>query len=327
MANLISFRLLGLQLVADGTGTGATGGTADGGTTASGATGVTETAAVSQKKGVKSNPLANVKYGKQESAQTADVQEESTAANEKTVVESKPDRNAEFEALIKGDYKDLYDAKVASIVQQRLKGSKEIESKFNALSPVLDILGQKYGVDPTDVEALNKAIQEDDSYYADEAMSKGMSVEELKRIKKIERENAEFRKAERERTERAGQKKVYAEWLKQADAAKQIYPSLDLATEAKNPNFMALLKNGIDVGTAYMVIHKDEVIPAAMQFAAQTAQKSLANNLMTNKARPVENGNSSQSAPIVKSDVSQLNRKDLAEIRRRVANGERISFG
>ena len=97
MTKQFYFQKLNLQLFAEGAGTGASG------TGAEGATGVTETTAVSQtKKGVKSNPLATVVYGKQDdAAQTADVQ------NNTTVAESvqQPDRNAEFEKLIKGEYK------------------------------------------------------------------------------------------------------------------------------------------------------------------------------------------------------------------------------
>ena len=81
------------------------------------------------------------------------------------------------------------------------------------------------------------------------------------------------------------------------------------------------------VRTAYEVIHKDEIIPAAMHMTAKTVEQKLTNKIIAGGARPSENGNSSQGASVTKSDVSQLTKADRAEIARRVARGEKISFG
>ncbi len=138
MAKIILFPMfLNLQLFAEGAGGG------DGGTGAEGATGVNATAAVSQ---------------------TGE-----TAAPAAEVI-SPEDRNAKFEALIKGEYKDLFDAKMQDTIQKRLKGTKDTVDKYNALAPTLEMLSKKYGVEASDIEALNKAIQEDDTYYEEEAL-------------------------------------------------------------------------------------------------------------------------------------------------------------
>ena len=307
--------LLNLQLFAEGTGSG-TGG--DGGTGAEGTMGATVTAAMSQKKGVKSNPLANVVYGKQT--------EEASPVSEVKTETTTEDRNAKFEELIKGEYKDLYDARMQDTIQKRLKASKETVDKYNALSPTLETLAKKYGVDANNIEALNKAIQEDDSYYEEEALEKGMTVQQLKEIKKMEREHAELKKMmdEKQRREQAG--KQYAQWMQQAEEAKRIYPNLNLDTEAKNPQFLRLLNSGVDVATAYKAIHMDELIPAAMQYTAKTVEQKITNKIASNGARPIENGISSQGATVVKSDVSKLTKADRQEIIRRVARGEKISF-
>lgn len=315
MANKILFpTLLNLQLFADG---GAGG---DGGTGAEGATGVSATAAVSQTKGVKSNPLADVKYGTQveETAPAAEVETEAPVEVE--------DRNAKFEALIKGEYKDLYDARVQDTVQKRLKGSKETVEKYEALAPTLEMLAKKYGVDATDIKALNKAIEEDDSYYEEEALEKGVTVEQLKEIRKMERENAELKRQMEEQNRRDNANKLYAQWMEQEQQTKTVYPSFDLRTEMQNPKFVDLLRSNIDVKTAFEVIHKDEIIPAAMQYTAQRVEQKIADKIIANGARPTENGNSSQGASVTKSDVSQLTKADRAEINRRVMGGARITF-
>ena len=301
--------MLSLQLFAEGAGAG-DGGTAQG-------QGVTEAAALSQTKGEKANPLANVKYGIQEeqAAPAAEVQQ--TAA---------PDPNAEFEELIKGKYKSQYDAKMQDTIQKRLKSSKETVDKFNALSPTLELLAKKYGVDVADIAGLNKAIEEDDSYFEEEALQKGMTVQQLKEVRKMERENADLRAQMQEAQRQENGKKLYAAWMQQADEAKKVYPSFDLKAEMNNPKFLELLRSNIDVRTAYEVTHKDEIISGAMQFTAQAVESKLAKKIASNGARPAENGMRSQSAAVVKSDVSQLSKADRAEIIRRVQRGEKIRF-
>ena len=309
---IFSPMVLDLQLFAEG----ASGG--DGGTGAEGATGATATAAVSHTKGVKSNPLADVKYGVQPT-------EEATPAAE--VVENPTeDRNAKYEAFIK-EHKDLDDARIQSIVQKRLKSSKETVDKYNALTPTLEILAKKYGVDATDIEALNKAIEEDDSYFEEEALEKGITVEQLKETRKMEKEYAELKKFKEEQERKENANKIYSQWMEQAESTKQVYPSFDLRAEMQNPKFFELLRSNIDVRTAYEVIHKDDIIAGAMQFTAKKVEQNLTNKIIANGARPSENGNSSQGASVTKSDVSTLTKADRAEIARRVARGEKISFG
>ena len=303
---------LNLQLLADG-GTGA----ADGGTGAEGAKGATVGAAIPQTKGAK-NPLADVKYGIQEDVQTATAQ-----ANQ---VAQPDDRNAKFEELIKGEFKDLYDARVQDTIQKRLKGTKETVEQYEALKPTLEILSKKYGVDASDIKALSKAIEEDDSYFEEEAMEKGLSVEQLKEIRKMERENSQLKAQMEEANRKDSANRLYAQWMDQAEKTRSIYPSFNLEAEMQNPRFLDLLRSQIDVRTAYEVLHKDEIIPAFAQHTAKVVEQKLTNKIIANGARPTENGNSSQSAVITKSDVSQLSKEDRQEIMRRVARGEKIRF-
>jgi hypothetical protein len=306
MSIKVNSDIINLQLFAEGSGTG------DGG-----ATGVTGEAAVPQGKGVK-NPLENVQYGIQPDAQATAVQES---------VETPPDRNAEFEKLIKGEYKEQFNAKTQDIVQKRLKSTNETVDKFNALIPTLELLANKYGVDVNDIAALNTAIEDDDAYFEDEALEKGLTVQQLKEIRKMEKENSELKRQMREQEAQQNANKLYSAWIEQAENVKSVYPSFDLSAEMQNPRFVDLLRSNVDVRTAYEVLHKDEIIPAAMQFTAQKVEQKLANKIIANGARPTENGISSQAASQVKSDVSQLSKADLAEVAKRVLRGEKISFG
>ena len=308
--------MLNLQLFAEGGAGGAAGGTGGDGGTAQGQ-GVTGAAALPQTKGAKNNPLAEVKYGIQEDAAPAAEVQKPTEA---------PDLNAEFEKLIKGQYKEQYDARVQDTIQKRLKSSKETVDKYNALIPTLELLAKKYGVDATDVAALTKAIEEDDSFFEEEALAKGVTVQQLKEYRKMERENADLRRQMQEQQTKENANKLYAGWMTQAEEAKKVYPSFDLKTEMNNPKFLELLRSNIDVRTAYEVMHNDEIISGAMQFTAKTVERKIANKIAANGSRPSENGMRSQSAAVVKSDVSQLSKADRAEIIRRVQRGEKIRF-
>ena len=299
MTNLAKRQLnaLNLQLFAEGGdgGTGAEGSTADSGSFANSTEGV--------------------------NGNSTDVQ---VANAQTTDTNSVVDRKAEFEKLIKGEYKDLYNERVQNTVKNRLKGTQEQLARLDSLAPLLEMIGNKYGVDSNDAEALVKAIEDDDSYFADEAMERGITVEELKRIRKIERENAEFRRADEDRKARERADQIYQTWFNQAEDAKKIYPGLDLEVELKDERFGRLLSAGIDVKSAYQVIHQDEILGGAMQYAAQTAEKKVTDKIMANGRRPSESGISSQSASVVKPDVSKLTDADMDELIRKARNGERI---
>lgn len=118
----------------------------------------------------------------------------------------------------------------------------------------------------------------------------------------------------------------YGQWIRQAEAAKQIYPNLDLAQEVKNPMFAHLLRSGIDVGSAYLVTHQHQIIPAAMQYGVRSAGAKIASRIAANRARPAENGMGTTSAAVTKPDVSRMTKADRQQIARRVAAGERIVF-
>ena len=101
-----------------------------------------------------------------------------------------------FESLIKGKYKTEYDQRVKKAVMERLKGTKATISKF---APILDVLGQQYGIDVSDPEkidydALTRRLTDDKRLYEAEAMEKGIPLETLMHTKQLERQNAALRR-------------------------------------------------------------------------------------------------------------------------------------
>ena len=286
---------------------------AEGGAPAGGDGGAAAAApAEGPQQGVKGNPLANVKYGRQEGDPAAGDQQQSE------------DRNARFEELIKGEYKDLYDARVQDTIQKRLKGNEATVQKYNALSPVLEMLSSKYGVDAGDAEALAKAIEEDETFYEDEALEKGLTVQQVKEIRKMQRENEALKQQMEASQHKAMVDQTIAGWMQEAEELKQVYPGFDLDEEIRNEDFARLLKSNVPLRTAFEVIHKDEIIPAAMQFTAKKVEEKMANAVRSGQKRPTESASGSHGAVQVKSDPSKFTKADIDEIYRRTQRGERI---
>ena len=134
------------------------------GAAASGSAAGSPTAPAAQGKAER-NPHANVRYGKQAQAtpEPAEPAAQNNASADKTnnpvTTDVEQQRKAEFERLIKGEYKDLFDERTQKIINTRFKENKTLEEQANrakALDPVLDLLSSKYGVDSAHADAENK---------------------------------------------------------------------------------------------------------------------------------------------------------------------------
>lgn len=233
-----------------------------------------------------------------------------------------------FDDLIKGKHKDEYDRRVKAAIERRFKAQEPILARQQAIEPVLAMLAQRYGVDPMNVEALTRAVEDDEALYEAEASEKGVSVEQLKRMKQLERENDSLQRAVAERQRQENADRIYADWMRQTEEAKRVYPALDFETEVQDPNFLRLLRAGVDVRAAYEVVHRDDIIGGAMQFTAQKVAEKVASDVRTRGARPQEIGAGMQSSAVVrKAHASELTTEDVLEVARRAKKGIKTTFG
>ncbi len=216
------------------------------------------------------------------------------------------DPDADFEQLIRGQFKEQYQARVSRIVQDRLKNQQKTLEQYRQLTPSLERLAQKYGVEATDLQALGDAIAADTSLTSPQA------------------DAVKARMTEQDRQYQARQQ--YGQWAFQAQQARQMFPTLELSREVQNPRFLELLQGGARVDEAYLVVHRDEIIPAAMRFSAAAVEEKLANRIAANGARPMESGMSAQGTAVVKQDVSRMSKAQRQDIIRRVRQGEIIRF-
>ena len=316
-----------LQMFNDGGASGA-----EGSATATESAPKTENIPSGSSRRSKSGEFDNVVFGKQEGttsdgATSLDTEGNPTGAGKtdvSTTSNTLEERRKAYYDLINGEYKDIDQARFQDTFNKRFKEVKGMEAELAEYKELADMLRGKYSTD--DVKQLKNALREDTEYWEQVAEERGMTVEQYHAMQKLERENAEL-KAIRQR--QIGQQQFQQQiddWYQQADKVKEIYPSFDFKTEAQNPEFLSLLRNGNSVEHAYKVLHFDELTQNAARVAAQTADAQAQARIKQKASRPSENGTSSKTAVIVKNDVSSLTRKERAEIARRVARGDKITF-
>lgn len=235
-------------------------------------------------------------------------------------------RQEDFEALIRGEYREEFQKRTQRIIDKRFKQQGELENTLKSHDELLTVLAQKYGVDSRDAKAIMDAINKDDSFYEQEALDKGLSVKQLKEIKKLERDNASLRKAQEEAERKRHTDQIYSEWLNESEELKNKYglDSFNLESEIQNPEFIKLLAGGISLESAYKAIHFDDMVGGAMAHTAATVKEKMANNIASRSGRPAENGVSSQSTSNFKTDVNKMTKADRAKIMREVQKGANI---
>jgi hypothetical protein len=228
------------------------------------------------------------------------------------------------------EYKDALGKKIQDAVSKRFKNQKDLQKQLDKLAPGLDILAQKYGLEAIegqyDYEDLMQRVMNDDKLYEDEAFERGMSVADLKHMKQLEADNARLNAQREAQAREEASREEFDEIARQGEELKAIYPNFNLGDELANASFGRLVANGIDVKTAYEVVHKDEILAGGMEYAVKQTKEKISKAIQSG-SRPQENGLSSQSATSPgELDVSKLSLAQIKEITARAQKGERITF-
>ena len=193
------------------------------------------------------------------------------------------DPEAEFDRLIRGQFKDQYNARVQDVVRKRLKSQEKTLQQYKALETAL---AEKFGIQAKDPQAVAQIFQKREANAMEQ----------------------------------------YDKWMWQAQQARELYPSLDMSREVKNPRFLGLLQSGVEVSDAYLITHRDEIIPGVMHYAAKAVEEKFANRIAANGARPSEGAMSGRGTTVVADQVSHMSKAQRQDIIRRVRQGEIIRF-
>ncbi|MCH5325526.1 MAG: ribosomal-processing cysteine protease Prp [Eubacterium sp.] len=153
-------------------------------------------------------------------------------------------------------------------------------------SRIMDAVASRYGVRRGDITALEKAVS---------------------------------------REENDGRlENLLSRWSGQEQAVKELYPDFELKAALGDRSFFGLLYKGLDVRTAYEVVHRDELLRAAMEYAAETARRMAAEEYSRRGIRAREGALSDTET--VRDKPATLTKKQRGELIRRAERGERIKL-
>ena len=229
-----------------------------------------------------------------------------------------------FDDLIKGKYKDDFNKRMQAAIKRRVGDTKALEAELSKARETLAVAQQRYGTKDGDWDALANAMIEDDAYLEKEAYERGIDKDTLRTMKKMERENEQLKRNQSELERQARQEQAYQKLMTEQTEVKSIYPDFNIDNELLNPQFENLVRNGIDLKTAYEVVHHNEILPVAMKVAADKAKSDASRVVQSNLSRPSELGAGHVDSPSDKVDISKLTKEQRDEIRKRVMAGERI---
>lgn len=237
-----------------------------------------------------------------------------------------PDKNAEFEKLIKGEFKEQYEQRIKENMNRRFKESSYLRSRLAQNDEIMNMLKTRYGIENGDYTKIAEALRNDNTYINEEAEKSGMDPESFKKLRELEYENASMKRAMQAQKEDMHMRNTVRGWLADSEELLKSHPDFDLEREAANPAFVRLLRGGADLKTAYYALHHKEIVDSMVEKTREETLRRTTDNIRARGSRPVENGLSQKSTAIVKTDVSKLTPAERAEIARRVASGEEISF-
>ena len=276
-----------------------------------------------------------------QTVQTADVEpkEETTVETASTNTDN-PTEDTKESAPTRMSWDEImkdpeYNKEMQAVVRSRLKSEKSAEEALGKITPTIELLARKYGLDPknVDYDVLNKAVSDDDAYYEDKALEMGVSVETAKKVDQMERDTERQKAMEQRTLQEQAIQQHFIKLEQQGEAMKKVFPNFDLRTELKNPAFARMTSPnvGISVEDAYYAVHRNEIQTAAMQVTAQKTAEKISNAIASGSRRPNESGTSSQAPSVSTFDYrksSPQQRADFkADLRRRWANGETVYPG
>lgn len=228
-----------------------------------------------------------------------------------------------------------YNKQMQQTVQSRLKSAKAAEETLSNLQPALELIAQKYELDPKnlDIAALTEAISDDDDYYEQKALELGVSPDIAKKIDQLERETAKQQEEEARSLEEQKIRDHLVKLHQQGEAMKATFPNFDLQVELQNPVFarMTSPNSGISVKDAYYAVHHNEIQQAAIQAAIRNATQKVSYAIQSGQNRPDEAGASGRAASVTTFDYSKASKEQREalkkEIRLAASRGEKIYPG
>ena len=232
------------------------------------------------------------------------------------------DLNARWEQAINGEFKELYGQGVQKAVMARVKNLKAAEQQLQGYQPIVDALMKKTGA--ADLEELTEIVVNDQELLAQEAEEHGMTEEAWKQFRDLQTENQQYKAAE----QAANQQRWQQEILRQEAEMQKIYPQFSLTEEMQNEEFRGFIAKGLSVKQAFNAIHADEIQAQAMNYGMERARQQMGQTIAAQRSRPTEgaaNGKNPAAAE-PKLNPANLTRKERERFKQMARRGVPVSF-
>lgn len=109
-------------------------------------------------------------------------------------------------------------------------------------------------------------------------------------------------------------------WREESEAVKEQYPDFDLNAELSDRRFFSLCYKGVSLADAYLITHRDELIMAAMEYAAAELTRNGVGRSVQDRVR--EGALSAVNA--MPESPKKLSKSERRELIRRTERGEKI---
>lgn len=226
-----------------------------------------------------------------------------------------------------GEFHDMLGQAVSDAIQKRFKNQADLQGQVDRIADDFSPLFQNYGLKAGDFEGLKNALANDDALYQAGAEKAGIDVSHYKEMLKLKADSERLNRINAAYQQEQQRQAMYETWEADAAELQQAFPAFDLGLEIENNEaFAKLIDSGVDVRTAFMSTHMDEILNGSNAYAQKTATQNVLNTIQQRASRPMEGALNHSPAIQRKTDPSSLSGEDIDEINRRVQMGETISF-
>lgn len=238
-----------------------------------------------------------------------------------------------------GEYKAEFDEFFQETFNTRFKDYKNLQRSVETLTrqnqehdSLFDRLGAVYGTQTR--EDTVKAMMDDVAFWDAKADAEGFTREQYmaqltraEETARIKRENELLREAQDKRNTEERREKLATARKAEIVELKKEFPDFDLAAEAKNPQFVSMLRmEALPLRTIYAAIHHDEIVSGSVNKAKADTEAAVVANIRARGQRPPENGATVTGGVSVSVGVGSMTRAERAEVAKRVSRGEHITF-
>lgn len=213
--------------------------------------------------------------------------------------------------------KDEHQKYMDNVIGKRLGEQRKEKEKLEKYESMMNVLQEHFEV--SDIDQLEKKI---DGLLDDIAYKRGTTKEQLKKQQQAQLEIKKFEAMQQEQMQQAFFNAFNVDCEKLSKSNPDLYGDINPDELIENKQFLAMLGSGVPFKQAYDALNVEKLLKKQ----TQKAKKTVIEDVKAKGNRIAENATKKSKAAVTKIDVSKMTDDQLADIERRAAAGERITF-